>query len=120
LEEIPLAYVHVFPYSERPGTQAKELSGKVSDAVKKRRNEIVRNLGSIKRKTFAEKFIGEQLAVLVEDKQDKETGSMKGFSDNYIPVVIRNGDSSLVNHIVYVRADDSHDGKLYGRIIDND
>jgi threonylcarbamoyladenosine tRNA methylthiotransferase MtaB len=120
LEELPLAYVHVFPYSERPGTQAKELSGKVSDAVKKRRNEIVRNLGSIKRKTFAEKFIGEQLAVLVEDKQDKETGSMKGFSDNYIPVVIRNGDSSLVNHIVNVRADDSHDGKLYGRIIDND
>ncbi|MCX5844247.1 MAG: tRNA (N(6)-L-threonylcarbamoyladenosine(37)-C(2))-methylthiotransferase MtaB, partial [Deltaproteobacteria bacterium] len=55
LEELPLAYAHVFPYSERPGTQAKELSGKVSDAVKKRRNEIVRNLGSIKRKTFAEK-----------------------------------------------------------------
>jgi len=120
LETLPLAYVHVFPYSERPGTQAKELSGKVSDAVKKRRNEIVRNLGRIKRKTFAEKFIGEKLAVLVEDKKDKETGSMKGFSDNYIPVVIRNGDSSLVNHIVHVRADDSHDGKLYGRIIDND
>jgi threonylcarbamoyladenosine tRNA methylthiotransferase MtaB len=120
VEELPIAYVHVFPYSERPGTLAIELPGKVNDAVKKKRSEIVRNLGSIKRKIFAERFIGEKLAILVEDKKDKETGSMKGFSDNYIPVVIRNGNSSLVNHIVNVIPDDSRDGKLYGRIIDND
>ena len=120
VEELPIAYIHVFSYSERPGTLAIELPGKVNDAVKRRRSEIVRNLGRIKRKTFAERFIGKKLAVLVEDKKDNETGSMKGFSDNYIPVVIRNGNSSLVNHIVNVIPDDSRDGKLYGRIIDND
>jgi len=120
VEELPIAYVHVFPYSERPGTAAIELPGKVNASVKKRRSEILRNLGKIKRKTFAKRFIGQKLAVLIEDKKDKETGSIKGFSDNYLCVVIRNGNSSLVNHIVNVIPDDSHEGKLYGRIRNND
>lgn len=120
VEELPIAYVHVFPYSERPGTRATELKGKVSDTVKKSRSALIRNVGRNKRQAFAEKFIGETLSILVEDKKDKETGFMKGFSDNYIPLIIRNGDSLLVNHIVNVRVDDSHDGKLYGRILDND
>jgi threonylcarbamoyladenosine tRNA methylthiotransferase MtaB len=120
IEELPVAYLHVFPYSERPGTPAKELSGKVNEAVKKRRSEVMRNLGRMKRNTFSERFIREELAVLVEDKKDKDTGFMKGFSDNYIPIVIRNSNSSLVNHIVNVIPDESRDGKLYGRIVHND
>jgi len=120
VEELPVAYLHVFPYSERPGTPAKELPGKVNEVVKKKRSEIMRNLGRLKTNTFAERFIREELAVLVEDKKDKDTGFMKGFSDNYIPVVIRNGNSSLVNHIVNVIPDESRDGKLYGRIVHND
>ncbi len=120
IEELPVAYLHVFPYSERPGTVALRLPGRVNEAAKKRRSEILRNVGREKRKTFAERFIGQKLTVLVEDKKDKETGCMKGFSDNYIPVLIRNGNSSLVNSIVNVIPDDSRDGKLYARIVSND
>ena len=120
IEELPVAYLHVFPYSERPGTVALRLPGRVNEAAKKRRSEILRNVGREKRKTFAERFIGQKLTVLVEDKKDKETGCMKGFSDNYIPVLIRNGNSSLANHIVNVIPDDSRDGKLYVRIVSND
>jgi threonylcarbamoyladenosine tRNA methylthiotransferase MtaB len=120
IEGLPVAYLHVFPYSERPDTLASRLPGRVNEAVKKRRGEILRDIGREKRNTFAERFIGEKLTVLVENKKDKDTGCMKGFSNNYIPVLIRNGNSSLANHIVNVIPDDSRDGKLYVRVVSND
>ncbi len=120
IEELPVAYLHVFAYSERPGTPASRLPGRVNEAVKKRRGKILRDIGKEKRNTFAERFIGERLTVLVEDKKDKDTGCMKGFSSNYIPVLIRNSNSSLVNSIVNVIPDDSREGKLDARIVKND
>ncbi|HVO67976.1 MAG TPA: tRNA (N(6)-L-threonylcarbamoyladenosine(37)-C(2))-methylthiotransferase MtaB [Syntrophales bacterium] len=119
IEELPVAYLHVFTYSERPGTHAVKLSGKVNEAVKKMRSEILREIGRKKRESFSKRFIGQKLTVLVEDKKDKDTGCMKGFSGNYIPVLIRNGNSSLANRIVNVIPDDSKDGKLYARIVSN-
>ncbi len=115
---LPVAYLHVFPYSDRPGTEATAMSGKVSDADKKDRAERMRNLGKRKRTAFAQRFIGHDMAVLVEGKPDRKTGLWKGFSGNYIPVMLEDGDVSLVNHIVQVRADRCQDGNLYGRITD--
>ena len=63
---------------------------------------------------------GKKLSVLIEDKKDKDTGFMRGFSDNYIPVVIENGNSSLVNRVLNVIPDYSLDGKLCGRITTDD
>ena len=118
VEDLPVAYLHVFPYSERAGTEAAEMSGKVSGADKKDRAERMRNIGKSKRTTFAQRFIGQEMAVLVEGKPDRKTGLWKGFSDNYIPVVLEDGDVSLVNRIVQVRADHWQDGQLHGRIVD--
>jgi threonylcarbamoyladenosine tRNA methylthiotransferase MtaB len=114
----PVAYLHVFPYSERPGTEAAAMSGKVSAADKKDRAERMRNIGKRKRTAFAQRFIGQKMAVLVEGKPDRKTGLWKGFSDNYIPVILEAGDVTLVNKIVQVRADRFKDGKLHGRIVD--
>jgi len=116
IAELPVAYLHVFPYSERPGTVASRLPGKVNEAVKKRRCEILRKLGQEKRTAFAEKMIGKELPVLVEDKKDRQTGLLTGLSDNYIPVVIEQGKSPLINCVLRVRPDYSMDGKLHGRI----
>jgi tRNA A37 methylthiotransferase MiaB len=58
------------------------------------------------------------MAVLVEGKPDRKTGLWKGFSGNYIPVVLEDGDVSLVNHIVQVLADRCQNGQLHGRIVD--
>ncbi|MBA4396379.1 MAG: tRNA (N(6)-L-threonylcarbamoyladenosine(37)-C(2))-methylthiotransferase MtaB [Syntrophus sp. (in: bacteria)] len=115
---LPVAYLHVFPYSERPGTEAAVMSGKVSDADKNDRAERMRNLGKRKRTAFVQRFIGQELAVLVEGKPDRKTGLWKGFSGNYIPVMLADGDVSLINRIVHVRAHECRDGKLYGRITD--
>lgn len=120
IAELPIAYLHVFPYSERPGTVASKLPGRVDETVKKRRGEILRKLGKEKRNAFALRFIGKKLRVLIEHKKDKVTGFMKGFSDNYIPVVIENGDYSLVNRVLNVIPDYALEGILYGRITTDD
>ncbi|MFA4915762.1 MAG: tRNA (N(6)-L-threonylcarbamoyladenosine(37)-C(2))-methylthiotransferase MtaB [Syntrophales bacterium] len=112
IEELPLAYLHVFPYSGRAGTRAEKLSRRVAETEKKRRVSILRELGKHKKDIFAETLKGKKLSVLIETRKDS-TGSMRGLSDNYIPVVITGGSSSLANQIVYVIPDYARDGKLY-------
>jgi threonylcarbamoyladenosine tRNA methylthiotransferase MtaB len=117
LQEIPVAYLHVFPYSERPQTSARNIHPKVTEAVKKQRAAIIRDLGIKKREEFTRRFLDKQLHVLVENNKDKKTGLMKGFSQNYLPVLIEKYDSSVLNKIVTVQAQDIRDGKLYGKIV---
>jgi threonylcarbamoyladenosine tRNA methylthiotransferase MtaB len=114
LEELPLAYLHVFPYSERPGTRAAILPGRVKEPEKKRRVEILKNIGKHKRDAFAGRFKEKKLPVLIETEEDG-AGFMRGFSDNYIPVVITDGNSSFANQIISVIPYHAQDGKLYGR-----
>ncbi|MGZ3594431.1 MAG: tRNA (N(6)-L-threonylcarbamoyladenosine(37)-C(2))-methylthiotransferase MtaB, partial [Syntrophales bacterium] len=120
IAELPVAYLHVFPYSERPGTAASSLPGRVAETIKKRRAEILRKLGQEKRNAFAQRFLGKKLSVLIEDKKDRDTGLMRGLSDNYMPVVIEDGNSSLVNRVLNVIPAYSLEGKLYGRIATDD
>jgi threonylcarbamoyladenosine tRNA methylthiotransferase MtaB len=117
LQDLPVAYLHVFPYSERPQTAAQKIQPKVTAVVKKRRAAILRSLGAQKREKFTHRFLDKQLHVLVENTKDKKTGLMKGFSQNYLPVLIEKYDSSVLNKIVTVQAQDIRDGKLYGKIV---
>ena len=117
LQNLPVAYLHVFPYSERPFTAASKLWPKIPDKIKKERALLLRELNAIKRETFASRFLGRRLLVLVEKSKDKKTGLFKGFSENYIPVLSKNGNNSSVNNIVPVIADKYDHGRLYGKII---
>jgi len=117
VQDLPIAYLHVFPYSERPGTTAQKLYPKVPEKTKKERASILRKLSSKKREEFALRFLGKKLDVLVEKARDKKTGLMKGFSNNYLPVLLENNDSSVAGRIVKICAEKYHDGKLYGKIV---
>lgn len=119
ISDLPVAYLHVFPYSERPGTTAADMSGKVSAAAKKERAERMRDLGKRKRTAYAGKFIGKKMTVLMEGPSGRATGLCKGLSGHYIPVLVKDRDVSPVNQIVQVLADRCEDGKLYGRMIDD-
>jgi len=110
-----VAYLHVFPYSPRHGTEAFGLAAKVSEPVKKERGAILREIGRKKRFDFHRRFVGQRLAVLIEDTRDRETGLMKGFSDNYVPVLLTDGDDSLANRIVDITVDTIRGGKVLGR-----
>jgi len=116
VEELPFAYLHVFPFSRRPGTPAAAMPGQVPEADKKQRVERLRTIGAEKRRTFAEKFIGAPLAVLIEGKKDKSTGFFTGFSDNYIPVVCRG--AADANRIVSALPGSFRNGRLIAEVLD--
>ncbi len=110
VEGLPVAYLHVFPFSRRPGTPAASMPDQVSGEEKKRRTARLRALDAAKRRAFAEGSLGETLDVLVEARQDRETNHFVGFSDNYIPVIVRG--NVPVNRIVRVRPDAFRNGRL--------
>jgi len=116
VEELPLAYLHVFPFSRRPGTPAAEMEGQIPEGVKKRRAEILRSVGAAKRRAFAGGFIGKPLAVLIEGRKDKATGFPLGFSDNYIPVVACGGPPGA-NRIVRVLPTAFQNDRLMAEVI---
>ncbi len=84
LRDLPVSYLHVFTYSERPDTKAIELNGKIDVPERKRRNQILRILSEKKRNEFQKQLIGKEIDVLFESGDFK--GTMKGFSSNYIRV----------------------------------
>jgi threonylcarbamoyladenosine tRNA methylthiotransferase MtaB len=114
-----VAYLHVFPYSKRPGTPAATMAGQVPDDRKKARAARLRDLGLDKRRLFMERFVGNPLQVLIEGRVDKKTGRYKGFSQNYLPVMVTNGQASMVNTIVTVVADKSDGSALIGEVADD-
>ena len=117
LKELPIAYLHVFPYSERPQTSARKIQPKVNGSLIKKRAAILRSLGAKKKEAFTKRFLGKELRVLVEKIKDKKTGLMKGVSQNYLPVLIDKPDLSTLNKIVIVQTQDIRHGELYGKIV---
>lgn len=108
IESLPLAYLHVFPFSARPGTPAATMDEQLNPAVIKERAQLLRRLSERKRRAYFRSFIGKKLEVLVQE--DLGDGMVKGLSRNYIPVVF-GGDGSLLNtEVDVVVADVIRDG----------
>jgi threonylcarbamoyladenosine tRNA methylthiotransferase MtaB len=116
IKALPISYLHVFPFSERPGTPASKFVDKIPTQIIKQRCERMRRLGWEKRKMFYQKFRGQTLDVLIEETTDRRTGLLKGVSSNYLPVLI-DGSQDHINTLVPVKIDDlSEDNKLLGTI----
>jgi threonylcarbamoyladenosine tRNA methylthiotransferase MtaB len=104
IEELPVTYLHVFPFSVRKGTPASQYSQQVDSRTIKARCEKMRILGHEKRQTFYNKFVGKKAKILIESQRDESTGFLKGITSNYIPVRI-NGDDHCINTIRSARID---------------
>ena len=98
LDDIDCTYLHVFPYSKRPGTPAAEMKNQVDKHEKRERVEILRALSDQKRTEFYQRNCNTSRKVLIENKRD-QSGNLLGFTDNYIPLVI-DGEDYLKNSIV--------------------
>ncbi len=114
LKELPFSYLHVFTYSERPGTKALEIPGKVSLRERKRRNKILRELSDKKRKDFYRSMLGKELTVLFEEQNSD--GFIKGFSENYVRVQYP-FNSDLVNEFVNVKITDAEENICSAEIV---
>ncbi len=84
LLNLPISYLHVFTYSERPDTKALTISESVDPAERKRRSKMLRILSDKKKNYFYNQMIGKNVDVLFESKD--EDGTIKGFSSNYVRV----------------------------------
>jgi threonylcarbamoyladenosine tRNA methylthiotransferase MtaB len=116
LRDLPISYLHVFTYSERPDTKAINLLGKVEITERKRRNKILRILSEKKKHQFYEQMLGKDLDVLFED--ELVDNKMKGFTSNYVRV-INEYDQSLINKLTSVNLRGiTANGICTGKILD--
>jgi threonylcarbamoyladenosine tRNA methylthiotransferase MtaB len=116
IRDLPISYLHVFPFSARPGTPAARCSDQVDPKVIKKRCAQLRDLGKTKRLNFYKQFIGKQLEVLVESTRHTPSGLLKGLSSNYIPVLI-DADDDHKNQLRPVRAEKLTGNALMGTLL---
>jgi threonylcarbamoyladenosine tRNA methylthiotransferase MtaB len=93
IESLPFTYLHVFTYSERPGTPAANRTDQVAMPVRKERNRILRDLAARKNLAFRQSMVGRTLAVVT-----LEDGAL---SSNYLKVDLVS--ARPANHLVDVR-----------------
>jgi len=99
--DLPFAYTHVFPFSEREGTLVmKRDQGWVSTGERHRRCVYLRRLSERKRHAFMRRHEGSEADVLLEDPRD---GGFPGYTPNYIRVRVEDPGSDIRNELVRVR-----------------
>ena len=86
LKSLDVTQLHVFPYSERPGTAALKIPYIVDEQEKKRRSNVLLELSEQKTLTFYTQHLGEERLVLLEKGKGN---SFSGFTDNYIKIQLK-------------------------------
>lgn len=100
LESVGASFLHIFPFSERPGTPAVTMPHKVQSRIATERVERLEELSRRLHKSFAEKYLGTIRSVLFESTD--HSGKMYGYTDNYLRTWLPY-DAKLINTIVNVR-----------------
>lgn len=113
IEELPVTRLHVFPYSERPGTSALRLSDAVDQATKHRRVEVLKQLSACKLNEFIQGSLGQVRPVLWETERH---GVMSGLTDNYLRVEMP-GAEALHNTITNVKLVRGDGETVYGESV---
>ncbi len=111
IESLPFTYLHIFPYSPRPGTPAAARNDQVNRGVVRRRSEEIRTVIRAKRQTFLTAQVGRELSALTLD--ETEEGSRVALSSNYLKIVLP-ASPLAPNTLVDVRIGRAHQGLLYG------
>lgn len=99
LTDLPVSYLHVFTYSERPNTHALTIRPTVPGHVRAERSKMLHILSEKKRRAFYDSQIGRETTVLFEEETEagqKNAGLMHGFTENYVRVVAQY-DPLLIN-----------------------
>jgi threonylcarbamoyladenosine tRNA methylthiotransferase MtaB len=93
IESLPISFLHVFTYSERPGTRASNMSGTVPVHIRRERNRALRLLGEKKKRAFHTSQCGREVIALLEP-------SGEGYTENYVRVRVN---EQLPHHAELVR-----------------
>ncbi len=94
LQDLNYTYLHVFPYSIRPGTKASEFTDQIHGDIKTERVKRLRSLSDQKKMAFYESQLGKTLPIQVEGKRTSD-GKLRGYTDNYVLVHFDGPDSLM-------------------------
>lgn len=100
LEEVGASFLHIFPFSERPGTPAVDMPNKVQSRISTERVARLEELSDRLHTAFAERYIGTERDVLFESTDRR--GLMYGYTDNYLRVCAPY-DTAQINNICRVK-----------------
>lgn len=112
LAGLPVHYLHVFPYSPRPGTESARWRDDVPANVKKERVSRLLRLDGSMRNGYLQGQVGKELEVLVESAHPGR-GEISGYSGNYVEVLFP-GESREIGELTRVRADSIRGRGVYG------
>jgi threonylcarbamoyladenosine tRNA methylthiotransferase MtaB len=115
VEELPFSYLHVFPYSDRPGTEAALMDGHADERVIRRRSRRLRDLGRRKNRAFREGLVGTAQELLVLETRDA-TDHLVGLTGNYVEVAFA-GDDALKRSRQMVRIMAVHGDATLGEML---
>jgi threonylcarbamoyladenosine tRNA methylthiotransferase MtaB len=83
----------------------------VPESSKKERSEALRELGWKKNRAFRESFLGRELSVVVEEKEDRSRSGLTGLTDNYVRVVVSGAKRDAVGKEIKVRITEVQDAE---------
>ncbi|MFP3867269.1 MAG: tRNA (N(6)-L-threonylcarbamoyladenosine(37)-C(2))-methylthiotransferase MtaB [Desulfobacteraceae bacterium] len=102
IEALPISYLHVFPFSPRPGTPAAQMPQQLPAPEVKKRAQCLRLLGQKKKAAFYQRQVGQEVEILIERPCSKNPGWVQGLSANYLRLIVE-GNSGWTNRLVRAR-----------------
>jgi len=103
---LPFSYLHVFPYSDRKGTEAARRPGHVPAPIIRQRGARLRALAREMNLAFRRRMVGQRRDVVVLAERERETGRLLGLTGNYVEVVF-DGPGDLARRFVTVTVRDA-------------
>ena len=116
LDRLPVSYLHVFPFSARPGTLAAGFQPLVGNREIQERARDLRALGLQKKLAFYQRQVGQVAEVLVEGNVAGKSGWLTGITENYLRVHLP-GPGDWANHLIRVRLTKIEGQTLIGAVV---
>ncbi len=113
LHELPISYLHVFTYSERPNTPSINFPNRIEPRIRYSNSEKLRQLGAMKKSHFYQTYLGTTQKVLLEGTI--ENNFISGYTENYIRVNIPH-QTSLENTIASIHLTEYNGEECMGKI----
>lgn len=102
VRQYPVAYLHVFPFSPRPGTPAASMKGAPPESVVKERVKILRAESRRLREAFYRRNIGKVFQAVIE-RVETESGVCVARTDNYTPVAVKGSGDQIKGEFMYLK-----------------
>jgi threonylcarbamoyladenosine tRNA methylthiotransferase MtaB len=117
VEALPFSYLHVFPYSERRGTEAARLAGRVPSLVVAERARILRQVAAAHGRRFRAAMVGQSEDALVLETLDPASGALTALTGNFVEVAFA-GPDGLRRRLARVRVTAAGDRMAEGVLED--